>query len=212
MKTGEIGYVPQYLADMLGDDWTQVFECICEDMHEPISYIPQGLLLGLASLPILWLCWKIFCRSRKPDWVRIGAYACCIFYAFVLLNMTFFSREPGSRTEVNLQLFGTWGDTPKARGYVIENIILFLPFGILVPCAVPFLRKVWCCMPIACLCSIAIEGVQFAAQRGYCQLDDVVMNTVGAGAGWLLYRMALHRLILFHEKKMKSLALTGIVQ
>ncbi len=206
------GYVSRYLTDIFGDDWAQVFECISEDMQEPISYIPQGLLLGLASLPILWLCWKIFCRNRRPDWVRLGAYACCIAYVFVLLNMTFFSREPGSRTGVNLQLFGTWGDTPKSRGYVIENIILFLPFGILVPGAIPFLRRAWCCVPVACLCSIAIEGVQFVTQRGYCQLDDVLMNTAGAGAGWLLYRIVLHRRMLFHEKKRKSRALTSIAQ
>lgn len=54
--------------------------------------------------------------------------------------------------------------------------------------------------------------MQLAVQRDYCWLDDVVMNTVGAGAGWLLYRIALHRPILFHEKKRKSLALMGIVQ
>lgn len=209
--SADCGYSSRYLTDIFGDDWVQVFECICEDMQEPISYIPQGLLLGMVSLPILWLWDKFFCHNRKPDWMRIGACACCIAYIFLLLNMTFFSREPGSRTEVNMQLFGTWGDTPVARGYVIENVILFLPFGILFPCIMSFLRKAWCCMPIAGLCSIVIEGMQFATQRGYCQLDDVVMNIVGAGIGWLLYRIVLHRRILFHEKKRKQLQMGDCV-
>lgn len=195
------GYAISRLAGMTGDDWLQIYESICDDMRQPISCLPQGLLLGLAVFLLIWLCRKMLFRGRKPDWVRIGAIAWCAVYMYVLLNIAFFSREPGSRTGVNMQLFGTWGDTPEARGYVIENIILFLPFGILFPCAVSFLRKAWCCVPIACLCSITLEGLQFVTQRGYCQLDDIVMNTAGAAAGWILYRIILHRLILFHENK-----------
>lgn len=186
---------------MTKDDWIQIYESICSDMEQPVDYLPQGVLLGLAAFPFLWLCWRVFSRGRRPDWVRIGACACCIVYVYVLLNMVFFSREPGSRTGVNMQLLGTWGDTPKARGYVIENVILFLPFGVLFPCAIPLLRRIWCCVPTACLCSIALEGLQFATQRGYCQLDDVVMNTAGAATGWLLYRIMLHRVIRSHERK-----------
>ena len=194
-------YALSRLADMTGDDWIQIYESISKDMQQPVSCLPQGALLGAAVFLLIWLCSRIFCRSRKTDWVRTGVISCCAVYVYVLVNIAFFSREPGSRTGVNMQLFGTWGDTPQARGYVIENIILFLPFGILFPCAFSLLRKVWCCVPIACLCSIALEGAQFTAQRGYCQLDDVVMNTTGAAVGWLLYRIILHRLMLFHENR-----------
>lgn len=102
------------------------------------------------------------------------------------------SREPGSRLGMELYLFATWRDNVVARGFVIENIFMFIPFGILFPYEVPFLRKIWFCIPTACLCSICIEGVQFITGRGYCQLDDVVMNTVGAGIGWLFYGVFLH--------------------
>ena len=30
---------------------------------------------------------------------------------------------------MDLRLFGTWGETPIAHAYFIENIIMFIPFG-----------------------------------------------------------------------------------
>ena len=38
------------------------------------------------------------------------------------MQTAFFSREPGSRKQIDLNLFGTWGETPVAHAYFIENI------------------------------------------------------------------------------------------
>ena len=49
------------------------------------------------------------------------------------MQTAFFSREPGSRKQIDLDLFGTWGQTAMAHAYFVENIIMFIPFGILAP-------------------------------------------------------------------------------
>lgn len=44
-----------------------------------------------------------------------------------------FSRESGSRKQISLILFETWGHSVQAHAYFIENIFMFIPFGILAP-------------------------------------------------------------------------------
>ena len=44
-------------------------------------------------------------------------------------------------------------------------------------------------MFIGFLCSCGIELSQLITQRGYCQLDDVVTNTVGMLVGWGIWKM-----------------------
>ena len=168
---------------------SEILQFMYNDMQQPIGYIPHGMLIGTMLLPVFWGCQKIIHRHQRTDWKQILIWFCCTVYIYVLLNMVFFSREPGSRTTVNMQLFGTWGDTAKRRRFVIENIILFLPYGFLFPAVFPFLRKgVWCIL-IGCLCSMGIEWIQYMTQRGHCQLDDIVMNTAGALLGWLVYKV-----------------------
>ena len=76
-----------------------------------------------------------------------------------------------------------------AHAYFIENIIMFIPFGLLAPMVFKRMRKVRFCVFIGFLCSCGIELSQLITQRGYCQLDDVVTNTVGMLVGWGIWKM-----------------------
>ena len=37
----------------------------------------------------------------------------------ILVQTAFFSREPGSRKQIDLELFGTWGQTAMAHDYCV---------------------------------------------------------------------------------------------
>ncbi len=106
----------------------------------------------------------------------------------ILVQTAFFSREPGSRKQIDLELFGTWGQTAMAHAYFVENIIMFIPFGILAPMVFKRMRNMRFCVLIGFLCSCGIEISQLITQRGYCQIDDVVTNTVGMLVGWRIWR------------------------
>ena len=80
---------------------------------------------------------------NKKEKVRI--YPSCILfiiYIEILMQTAFFSREPGSRKQIDLDLFGTWGQTAMAHAYFIENIIMFIPFGLLAPIVFKRMRMV----------------------------------------------------------------------
>ena len=66
---------------------------------------------------------------------------------------------------------------------------MFIPFGLLAPMVFEWMRKVRFCVFIGFLCSCGIELSQLITQRGYCQLDDVVTNTVGMLVGWGIWKM-----------------------
>ena len=114
---------------------------------------------------------------------------CAVLYGYVVFHISFWSREPGTRSAVNLELFGTWGASPQARAYVIENVIMFLPFGSLAPGLCPVLKKGAWCVAAGFFCSMVIETAQRITERGYFQLDDIVMNTLGTFLGWLCWNV-----------------------
>lgn len=112
-----------------------------------------------------------------------------IIYLWMLVMIVFFCREPGSRIGTNLQVLGTWGTTMQDHAWVIENIFLFLPFGFLLPICFSS-KKAFLTIPAGFLCSVAIEYFQLRTGRGFCQLDDVIMNTLGAVIGFLCWKIA----------------------
>ena len=118
------------------------------------------------------------------------------------MQTAFFSREPGSCKQIDLDLFETWGQTAIAHAYFIENIIMFIPFGLLAPMVFKWMRNVGFCVLIGFLCSCGIEISQLITQRGYCQLDDVVTNTVGMLVGWVIWQV-FHKAVIKYVKEYK---------
>jgi len=70
----------------------------------------------------------------------------------------------------------------------VENIIMFIPFGVLLPILFGKFRSGWACVLTGFICSCSIEILQHIIQTGYLQLDDVVTNTTGTLLGWFIWR------------------------
>ena len=77
----------------------------------------------------------------------------------------------------------------QAHAYFIENIFMFIPFGILAPVLFKRMKKMYWCVLAGFLMSCTIEMSQLLTQRGYMQIDDVLTNTAGAMAGWLIWKI-----------------------
>ena len=161
---------------------------IIQDMTEPAGYLPFGIAAGAVFMLFRHLLKRNRSLPRKGAELRKDILLFLIvLYAAVLLKLAFFSREPGSRTDVSLVLFETWGTTIRAHSFFIENILMFIPFGLLIPAAFPSLQRISLCTLTGFSCSLFLELIQLATGRGYCQLDDIVTNTAGALLGALLF-------------------------
>lgn len=166
----------------------EILKLIAEDMQEPLSYVPEGLLWG-AVFAVCAACCDFFLRNMRGKqlvWHVCGCFLLGI-YAAVLLEQGFFSRAPGSRTSISMQLLETWQGGAQSKAYVIENLLMFVPFGLLVPFCFRRARTVFSTVPLAFMLSVLLEYTQYLTQRGHAQADDVLMNTLGAAAGFLLF-------------------------
>lgn len=152
----------------------QTGEYILTDLLIELQYLPVALAAGILIGSIL----MVFSRNRKRAFLSI----LCIIYFIMIFIITIFEREPGSRTGISLTLFETLGG-PRANAYVIENILLFIPFGFFVPKMWKCLRRLSVCVFAGFCFSLAIEVTQLLTQRGHFQVDDILMNTIGAGIG-----------------------------
>ena len=96
-------------------------------------------------------------------------------YILIILWITLFSRRP-METRIFRGLF--WEARMGYWNNIIQNILLFIPLGFLIGEKRGIIAGV--------LLSIGIEITQYIAVRGYCELDDVLNNTIGATIGSLL--------------------------
>lgn len=78
---------------------------------------------------------------------------------------------------MNLVLFSTWRDTMRSHAYVIENVIMLIPYGFLLSLLISNHSMLVGCSGLLFSCSLEIT--QLITQRGYFQTDDIIMNKLG---------------------------------
>lgn len=175
---------------------TDVLVCILMDLCKPVFYLLVIVTVCLLAMGIFLGFMKVTGRGMG---FRISPgrlhRILLLVYLLVLLQTALFSREPGSRHSIDLTLFETWGRSAVSHAYFIENILMYVPFGVLMPLCFRKMKKLWICVPIAWFSSVLLELTQLFTQRGYCQLDDVVTNTLGALIGWLIWYVICRRIV-----------------
>jgi len=110
-----------------------------------------------------------------------------LIYCMFVLWMTIFKRTPRLERKIVFDLFWSFkkflaGSTKGEKEVVqyFNNILFFIPFGALFPW-----KKKWTVLFIsAFIFSIVIEAVQYIFMLGWCELDDVICNTLGALIGF----------------------------
>ena len=70
---------------------------------------------------------------------------------------------------------------------IFLNIMLFVPFGFLLPMISERFRSLWLTAVIGFMFSAGIETMQYITGRGLTEVDDVINNTAGALIGYILY-------------------------
>ncbi len=163
---------------------------IINDLAAEAKYLLYGLLLGLAVMLALGAV-NAARERRGKDAVPMLPYAGFFTYLVILLSITFLSRESGSRDGIDLELFSTWGINVRNNAFVVENVLLFIPFGLVCPWAFGTLGNFFACTLFGAAVSTAIECMQLVTGRGYFQIDDILANALGMAVGCLLYWMCV---------------------
>lgn len=161
---------------------------ILRDLRAVFRYLPYGLIVGIFAALLLG-AWNDCKKRMGKKSFSVAAVTCFLMYAAIILCITFLSRESGSGQKIDLKLFSTWGINDRNNAYVVENILLFVPFGFLSPWAFKIFRKPHFCVFAGFFVSLVIESLQLATRRGFFQIDDILTNTLGMLAGYLLFAL-----------------------
>lgn len=75
---------------------------------------------------------------------------------------------------------------------IFLNILLFVPFGFLLPIVSERLRNPILTVFSGFLFSSGIETMQYITGRGLTEVDDVINNTAGAVFGYIMFAIATY--------------------
>ena len=130
--------------------------------------------------------WKFSKQRKAGSFLRILLFALFLAYFYCVLEMTILSRRPGHYGGIDWRILAKWKESDWEKAFFISNVLMFVPFGFLLPMLANPLRNVLVAFPIGMFTSVAIEGIQLWFQLGYCQLDDVFANMLGFLAGFIV--------------------------
>lgn len=136
-------------------------------------------------LLVFWLIFTIIITfglreqsdSLKVSFNPINAYQTIIRSATIAL-------KNGGMPEV-IKRLSWYGDVISGP---ILNVILFIPFGYLVPSVFAIICRWWKVLIIGFVFSLLIETIQLVTKLGWFDASDLLHNTVGAWIGYGLYK------------------------
>lgn len=162
---------------------------LINDIGEMFLYLPY---LGVAAMGMFLITLAGNIGRRASGKAPRPVIVTTLFrtYIITILIITFLSRESGSRLGFDLEIGSTWGINNRNKALVIENVILFVPFGLLAAWSIPSMRNVFISLIWGTLFSWGIECMQLITQRGYFQIDDIITNALGTVIGLFIYTIA----------------------
>lgn len=135
---------------------------------------------------------KLSIKVSGRLWNRINKIL-LLFSAFAVIYVTLF--RTAYLSELVLMPFYSFIEAqqqPEMYRSMLMNVFLFLPMGIFMPFVLDkrVRHNIICTIIVAMLFSTAIEITQYVFCLGRCETDDVIMNTLGAAAGSISFRIA----------------------
>lgn len=124
-------------------------------------------------------------------------------YMVVLFYFLFFAEMAGRMDEgrtyhYNLVLFREISRFIRYRHVIgwmgvfqnlIGNMLIFLPFGMLVPILSRRYKRFGCVTLLSFELSLAVELIQLITKTGSCDVDDILLNTVGGMIGFACFAL-----------------------
>lgn len=143
-----------------------------------------------------------------------------LVYMAVLAYLLFFAESAGRKTLSGeyhynfipfetVRLYLTYGDLVGSDAVIWNlygNVIGFLPFGFFLPIVLRRCRKFWITVLLTAVFSAAVEVLQLVTKVGSCDIDDLLLNTIGGAIGYGLFVLFIR--IRDHIRKLRHPATT----
>ena len=155
-----------------------------------MTYLPWTILGIVIMIAVVQIG-----KERSAAGLVLSAVSLIYCAGLVYFTMILGARDDVARINWKLSLplmralrSGHYGLTANRS---LLNILLFVPFGYLLPLLLARFRNkaaaCWQILAAGLLASLVIESSQLIFRRGVFELDDLVKNTIGTGAGYLIF-------------------------
>lgn len=178
------------------------------------NYLLQGILFATIFGGVILLGYIAYLHRKKQSLkvmlsrrclYKAGLWYFMLIYLYMIIAITLLSRSQARIAKVNLKLFSTFGRQIWCQIFIYENILMFVPYGILVYLLVKRFRKWYWMLGIGFASSLLIEITQYITKRGYFQIDDIFNNVLGMVIGYILGGLLyLFGNILWQHKKQEE--------
>ena len=146
-------------------------------------------------LAIAALCLVIRLTWKRPWGSLVYKCVCLIYLAGLIYFTMFFGARNGIASadfSFPMPIYKALvnGKYTKAAHESVLNVLLFIPFGFLLPYDLCLKRKKNILLKTVMLsfaASLLIEILQITLQRGVFEIDDLAKNTLGAALGCLIW-------------------------
>lgn len=155
-------------------------------------------------------------RKETKTWIRRGGALLFLLYLLALAYFLFFSETYGRvvigegeyhynlipfqeirRFWIYREQVGTFAWVSNLLG----NVIGFLPFGFILPVIFRNFRSFWSIMFGGFLFSLLVETIQLVTKVGCFDVDDLILNTLGAILGYLAFTLCDKIRRMYYGKK-----------
>jgi glycopeptide antibiotics resistance protein len=179
------------------------------DHYDAYTHVRNKRLLFLALTILLLYGWMFLevAERKQKTFFQIFTQASFYVYIFMVLTLTGYFilfREVsahdwwqkmivriGRRDHVNLQLFKMFKIYKLFSKQIIGNFIMLLPLGIFLPLLYRKISGLFPVFLVSLMVSTTIELLQLVTSFRSTDVDDVFLNTLGACAGYVLYKLVI---------------------
>lgn len=143
------------------------------EIREFVRYAGEHQQLLVGIIGVLFLI-SVLCSKEQNRLLLI-------FYSAVVVYLTLLNRKAGNRRFLLTPLWSyrRFFEHVYFRRQIINNILLFVPFGFILSRLIPK----WSTVRILIMISVGIELLQYLSGRGFFELDDIISNSLGGLIG-----------------------------
>lgn len=142
-------------------------------------------------------------RNKKEEHRLVLAWTLFIVYMVFLMYFLFFAEIMG-RTYIDRDYHYNLTPFREIRRFIVYrrtlgwfavlsnllgNVLAFVPFGMILPMLTPKCRNFFHIVLLGVDFSLFVETIQLISKVGSFDVDDLILNTLGAALGYLTYRL-----------------------
>ena len=142
-------------------------------------------------------------RNKKEEHRLVLAWTLFIVYMVFLMYFLFFAEIMG-RTYIDRDYHYNLTPFREIRRFIVYrrtlgwfavlsnllgNVLAFVPFGMILPMLTPKCRNFFHIVLLGFDFSLFVVTIQLISKVGSFDVDDLILNTLGAALGYLAYRL-----------------------